>query len=353
LAGLAEDEALALTLEELGAPSLVSRGMIRLYSLPRLLVPLAAALLLVPAATRGQGPDAKLEVLRMGSAPRCDTSTLKLGVSEVPGGLKLRAEHCVVDTGQSWLGLTTLRSLVEGSGASWRELPDGVELRFQGGKPVWFELPIDVPTAYREGVENHAGDSGSLLEAAGMPEPAVIERDGERYLSTAALVLTLAEHSGLEVRLESTSIADEARLRVGGTEIILAGLPDAAVQGVFAELLIRRLLSEPVIDRVAWDLELAERLPESEHHALELPGDAAGALHAVAYRTALGGVRFTLAKPGSGDALEILLPWKQPDWVESAADLVTDRSAMLMRFSGVVSDRAQLYEPIRAVSARP
>lgn len=360
LAGLSEEKALSRVLDELGAPALVSRGMTRLYTLPRVTPLLFAGLLFAPAVSLSQGPLAEMEVLRVGSLPQCDSRALTLQIVEAPNGLRLHTEKCAVDMGQSWLGLGGLRALVVAAGGSWRELPNEVGLRFPGGNQVKIELPARAPTAHRHGTASRADARAGLANAQaasaeGVTEPAAgaaafepiaISQDGELYLSTKAFVQALAEQSGLTVRLEPGEGGDAPRLRVGNTSLALTGLPPEAVRGVLARALTHRLLEEPTIARVAWDLERDARIPEQYGHSLTTPAGFEGALYAVAYHAAPGTVGLSLVSPDPSGALKVRLPWAEPTWISDAKALGAERSALLVRLTGIVSDSARLYEPI-------
>lgn len=360
LAGLSEEEALSQALDELGAPALVSRGMACLYTLPRVTPLLLAGLLLAPTVSLSQGPVADVEVLRVGLMPRCDSRTLTLQIVEVPGGLSLLTERCVVDMGQSWLGLDGLRAVVQTAGGSWREQPGELELRFPGGTLVKLVLPIDAPGTDRDGVVSGAsastgtvGPPADAAEGTGEPvggvavfDPVAIQHGGERYLSTAAFVQALAEQSGLVVRLEPNEGGSAPRLHVGDTNLELAGLPQEAVRGVFARALTHRLLEERAIERVAWDLERDFRAPEQYLYSLTAPANSEDALYAVAYRVTPGTVRLSLVSPDASGTLRVRLPWAEPAWVNDAAELEQERSALLVRLTGILSDLTQLYEPL-------
>lgn len=365
LLGLSEEKALSRTLDELGAPALVSRGMARLYTVPRLTPLLFAGLLFASAISLSQGSVAEMDVLRVGVLPPCDSSALTLQIVEVPNGLRLDTDRCAVDMGQSWLGLGSLRGLVVAAGGSWRELPDEVEIRFSGGDLVRIRLPTDVPAAYRQGQADRAvardwppsaqssSTDGVTAPAAGAPavEPVAISLDGESHLSTRAFVQALAEQSGLVVRLEPATDGGAPQLHVGDTSLVLTGLPPEAVHGVLARALTHRLFEEPTIERVAWDLERGARAPEQYRFSLTAPAGSVGALYAVAYRTVPGTVRLSLVTPHPSGELRVRLPWAEPTWISDAADLGMERAALLVHLTGVVSDPARLYEPFEPTAA--
>lgn len=359
LLGLSEEKALSRALDELGAPALVSRGMARLYTLPRVTPLLFAGLLFASAISLSQRPVAEMEVLRVGSLPRCDTRALTLQIVEVPNSLRFDTERCAVDMGQSWLGLGGLRALVVAAGGSWREMPHEVEVRLPAGDQVQIRLPTDVPAAHRLGPAGRAvardgptkarstAADGVTEPAAGAPafEPVAISLDGERYLSTGAFVHALAEQSGLVVRLEPGTDGGAPQLHVGDTSLVLTGLPPEAVRGVLARALTHRLLEEPTVERVAWDLERDARAPEQYLFSLTAPTGSVGALYAVAYRTAPGTVRLSLVSPHLSGELRVRLPWAEPTWVSDAPSIGTERAALLVHLTGVMSDPTRLYEP--------
>jgi len=161
IAGASEEEGVAQALAEIGDPALVSRGMVQVHTLPKAL-PLAATCLLLGSSVTVSSGAAPVSLIREGPAPLCATSTGALSIEEAPGTLRLVADSCLIDHGQSWLRLSDLRRQLRAREVRWEEMPGRVKLAFPGSKP--FELKLRP-----SGSEQHARHD-------------TFHRNGETYL---------------------------------------------------------------------------------------------------------------------------------------------------------------------------
>lgn len=290
LSGQSEEQSIRQVLAELGEPSVVSRGMVRLHTLP-VVLPMLVFLLISGFVLTTQ--NATVQVVRDGPSPIC-------------------IQVCEVDADWAWTGIAGFKRVLEAQGVRW----EGNTLTFPG------DQPIELNQAYDRAVWK-------------LKRPVFI-REGETYWITQALVEAIANRSWLPVRLSGWG---EPVLEIGQVKVQLA-------QG---EVWVRKLYRNLLAQRIAKfnpDADIAGYPTYGYRFKVEAE---LGTVYAVLASSVRGYFRSQFAAVEDGQ-VEFNLPWKQVGFAGldglSFSEPGQSATIALLKLTGRLDKKAALYEVV-------
>ena len=181
--GLDEIEAITKALEELGTPNLVSRGMMGVYTMPKMTraaLPIAfilTATVIVLSISRAQ-----VETTSVGTIPECNFA--KINTSTFP---------CIFEG--NWFKFSSFKTELEQKGGTVEEVDKNLILNFPK------DHKIEIPFA---------------TEGSSVDKSMRFEREGAKFYFTTQIMNIISQKSNLPVKLEGYI---NPRLIVGETSI--------------------------------------------------------------------------------------------------------------------------------------